>query len=114
MSEVWNVGPRLYIKLRTEEPRSFGGDGMLSPFGIPVRVSDVFPFTNTCSACGGTGEGVDSTYCWKCHGGGKVTVEGVISGRHGATIIAAYHPRLFEPAFPFALPRSPLARSHSL
>lgn len=81
--------------------------------GIQVYESNVFPFTQSCGKCNGTGSGgEESFYCSKCRGGGRVTYSGMMTTPVGVftpkdatrtVVIVEYHPRLFEPKFPVAV-----------
>lgn len=97
--ELGNI-PREY------SPLSFGG--------IRVQPSNLFPFTQECVACGGTGEGVTSTYCPHCKGGGKVTHEGVMTSEPNysrfhrsdrTVLLCSYFPKRFEPRADFTVPK---------
>ena len=71
--------------------------------GIPVRKSDLFPYEIGCSTCDGTGEGVDSTYCQKCHGAGAIRVEGMMQQGRQTILLTSPLPKKFAPSFPTGL-----------
>lgn len=74
--------------------------------GIPVHSSNAFPFDMDCRECGATGEGFESTYCKKCNGVGKLTVEGMASQPGGLPLIITNKktgPKKFMPYFPTGL-----------
>lgn len=103
------IGHRTYLDIATyrvcDEPI-----GAPSFYGIPVQVSALFPYTQKCKVCEGTGEGRDSTYCPKCRGGGEYTVEGAVTSRDDSiTMILAYRKKRFEPRWPREV-RVPLRR----
>jgi hypothetical protein len=95
-------------------------DSYLNPFmgntfmgntfgGIPIRSSSLFPYTNACGKCGGTGDGGEqSTYCQNCKGGGQIKYNGTMIQGEQMIVLVEYYPRKFEPSFPFALPVRPL------
>lgn len=71
--------------------------------GIPIRKSDLFPYEIDCSACDGTGEGVDSTYCSKCHGAGAIRVEGMMQQGRQTILLTSPLAKKFAPSFPTGL-----------
>lgn len=96
------VGHRIYHDMARDRVSAiYEPIDAASFYGIPVQVSPLFPYTQTCGACGGTGEGKDRTYCPVCRGGGKYTVEGMVTSKDGPmTMILTYHKKRFEPRWP--------------
>jgi hypothetical protein len=74
--------------------------------GLPIRSSAMFPVDLDCRTCGATGEGYKSTYCKKCNGVGKLTVEGMASQPGGLPMMITNKktgPKKFMPYFPTGL-----------
>ena len=96
-----------YYRLRQEVPPLGQGQAIGSACGIPIRQSNAFPFSQDCKACGGTGEGEESTYCPKCKGAGSIKYEGVMQSAGQTIILTGTLPRKFEPHFPLGIVRKP-------
>lgn len=114
-----SVGSRLYRELIHQFDRDAGNllarpAAIFTNFmGIPVRESTLFPYTVTCTACGGSGEGETSTYCPRCDGAGAIRYEGAMTGgKPEMVLLTSPLPRLFAPYFPRDIgpPQPPLCR----
>lgn len=80
-------------------------------FGVRIQPSSAFPFEAECSACKGTGEGTESTYCDKCSGAGRQRFEGVMQNGSQTILLTGKLPKAFAPYFPKGLvPPAPLSR----
>lgn len=102
--------------------------GEARPFaGIDIVRSSAFPMDAECKACGGSGEGTNSTYCHQCGGTGMVRYVGIMTGgapttrigldfagRPSETIFVtdrSPHPKKFQPSFPKGLvPQPPMCK----
>lgn len=74
--------------------------------GMTIHTSNAFPFDIDCRTCGATGEGYDATYCRKCNGVGKLTVEGAWTQPGGLPLLITNKktgPKKFMPYFPTGL-----------
>jgi hypothetical protein len=61
--------------------------------GIRMTENPMFPFVQICGTCGGSGEGVTSTFCPQCHGAGKTRIDGVMTGANDTmAVIVHYFP----------------------
>jgi hypothetical protein len=114
----FNIGPSMFNELRRQmdaAPHNFLNAVLLglrnSFLGIPIQSSNVFPFSQSCSSCAGTGQGGDeATYCPNCKGAGEVVIEGVVNNSKQITLVVSHKPPRFQPTFPFALPLRKLER----
>lgn len=100
VADQLTVGHRMYDDIR-KNTLVYEPIGAETFYGVPIQVSPLVPYVQTCGACGGTGEGKDRTYCPVCRGGGKYTVEGMVTARNGPmTMMLTYHKKRFEPRWP--------------
>lgn len=79
-------GPALLSRLPAPSP--YSADRQL--FGLRLQTNPMFPYEQACEKCGGTGDGVESTFCPVCKGAGRYRVDGVMTGA-GNTLAAIVH-----------------------
>lgn len=72
-----------------------------SSWGVPIRKCGLFPYTQPCDQCAGSGSGgEESTYCRKCAGQGGTRIEGVMSSGESMTILTSPLPLKFATGWP--------------
>lgn len=79
--------------------------------GLDIIPNGAFPMTILCPACGGTGEGEESTYCPKCKGQGSNRYEGIMRNGAQTILVTGSMPKKFAPHFPRgAVSQPPISR----
>ena len=75
--------------------------------GIQVHKNPMFPYTQPCTKCGGTGDGgEESTYCERCAGQGASRIEGVMTQpeNNGMVVLTSPLPKKFAVRWPASIP----------
>lgn len=101
------IAPQYFAELANLPAPNVVGDymGIFSPKIVP---STIFPYTNRCAECAGSGEGLASTYCPTCRGAGEIkTIGTAFDGDRMASVIRGHLPKRFAPYFPAGLVRPP-------
>lgn len=72
-------------------------------WGVPVKASSAFPIQHACVKCGGTGYGVERTFCDKCGGAGEICVEGMCKNDRQTILLTSPLPRKAYVKWPEAI-----------